>query len=110
MVRVGWGIVYRLTPNLGRPGWTETILYEFKGSGDHNDGANPIGGVVLDSKGNLYGTSELGGRSNWGTVFESTPQPDGTWQDKVIYTSSLLRTGETPAERSPLIGLEIFMA
>lgn len=79
------GIVYRLTPNLGRPGWTETILYEFKGSGDHNDGANPIGGVVLDSKGNLYGTTELGGRSNWGTVFELTPQPDGTWTEKVIH-------------------------
>ena len=37
------------------------------------DGANPIGGVVLGTNGNLYGTTEYGGAYNQGTVFQLTP-------------------------------------
>jgi uncharacterized repeat protein (TIGR03803 family) len=41
---------------------TETVVYSFKGS--PNDGANPIGNLVTDSAGNLYGTTSVGGISN----------------------------------------------
>jgi uncharacterized repeat protein (TIGR03803 family) len=45
---------------------TETILYRFEGN---TDGANPYGGLILDSSGNLYGTTIFGGFYS-GTVFE----------------------------------------
>ena len=44
----------------------ETVLYSFSGG---VDGATPEAGVVRDSKGNLYGTTKLGGLYEWGTVF-----------------------------------------
>lgn len=47
---------------------TETVLYSF-GSG-RSDGQNPGAGLVMDSAGNLYGTTEIGGAYGAGTVFE----------------------------------------
>jgi hypothetical protein len=38
---------------------TEMVLYSFQGS--RNDGANPVGGVVMDSTGTLYGATSSGG-------------------------------------------------
>src|SRR5579872_6952310 len=43
-------------------------LHIFAGS----EGATPFGGVILDTKGNLYGTAFLGGGPDWGTVWEIT--------------------------------------
>jgi uncharacterized repeat protein (TIGR03803 family) len=45
----------------------ERTLYRFTGG---NDGGSPVGGVIRDSAGNLYGTTEVGGASNYGTVFK----------------------------------------
>lgn len=45
----------------------ETVLHTFTGG---SDGAYPYAGLTLDSAGNLYGTTELGGASNLGTVFK----------------------------------------
>ena len=59
------GSVFELTPS-----GTETILWSF-GSG--TDGYSPLAGLVLDKKGNLYGTTLLGGAYGGGTVFEVTP-------------------------------------
>ncbi len=49
---------------------TETVLYSFTGG---LDGGIPYGGLVLDSEGNLYGTTRSGGAYHGGTVFELTP-------------------------------------
>ena len=62
------GLVFKLTPSSG--GWTYTLLYEFA-VGDGGD--LPIGGLVLDAQGNLYGTAGGGGAYSWGTVWEITP-------------------------------------
>jgi len=66
----GCGTVFRLTKT-GK----ETVLYRFKGGlGDGVDGANPNAGLVMDEKGNLYGTTYNGGVClQWGTVFELDP-------------------------------------
>ena len=58
----GWGAVYELdTAN------NLTVLYSFAGA---FDGANPQAGVVRDSAGNLYGTTQSGGTGNVGAVFK----------------------------------------
>ena len=59
------GAVFKLTPNT-HGGWTETVLYSFTGG---SDGNGPECGVTLDSAGNIYGTTLLGGAFNDGTVF-----------------------------------------
>jgi uncharacterized repeat protein (TIGR03803 family) len=58
------GQVFELTPVGG--GWVETSLHQFRGEGN---GANPMAGVILDSEGNLYGTTRQGG-TNFGVAFE----------------------------------------
>jgi uncharacterized repeat protein (TIGR03803 family) len=50
------GVVYKLD----RTGH-ETVLYSFTGG---QDGADPYAGVILDSAGNLYGTTIAGGQGN----------------------------------------------
>jgi uncharacterized repeat protein (TIGR03803 family) len=60
------GIVYELTPQ-SDGSWMETILHSFTGL---LDGQNPSSGVILDTKGNLYGSTSGGGSGNGGTVYE----------------------------------------
>jgi uncharacterized repeat protein (TIGR03803 family) len=64
-------------------GWTEKTLYSFGGS---NDGGNPIGGLVFDAAGNAYGSTEgRNGGLQSGTVFQLSPQADGSWHETVLY-------------------------
>ena len=62
----GQGCVFQLTG----PVWTQNVLYSFHGG---SDGAAPIGGLIFDDVGNLYGTTYQGGEYGGGTVFELTP-------------------------------------
>jgi uncharacterized repeat protein (TIGR03803 family) len=57
------GSVYRLS-STGR----EIVLHAFISSS--GDGSFPLGGVIRDAAGNLYGTTNGGGTSNLGTVFQ----------------------------------------
>jgi len=57
------GNVFKLTP--GAQGWTYTDLHDFNG----RDGVEPVGGVVLDANGNIYGTTFY----DFGEVWEITP-------------------------------------
>jgi uncharacterized repeat protein (TIGR03803 family) len=59
----GAGIVWKVSKK-GK----ETVLHTF--AGGSSDGANPIAGVILDAKGNLYGQTQGGGASGDGTVYE----------------------------------------
>ena len=61
------GTVYKLSLSGGT--WNLTTLYDFQGG---NDGGVSWAGVVFDSAGNLYGTTESGGNSAPGVVFELT--------------------------------------
>jgi uncharacterized repeat protein (TIGR03803 family) len=65
----GDGMVFELSPATGGT-WTETQIYSFNESA--GDGFIPLGALVLDSAGNLYGTTAGGGVYGGGTVFEIT--------------------------------------
>lgn len=65
-----WGTVFKIAPD-----GTETVLHSFTSG---NDGAEPEGALLLDTSGNLYGTTSVGGSTNCagqgcGTVFKIAP-------------------------------------
>jgi uncharacterized repeat protein (TIGR03803 family) len=90
----GCGTVYELSPPTEKGGpWTETVLYNFKGDAD---GQLPIGDLVFDKQGNLYGATQYGGGygscnpsfyQHCGTVFKlSAPKTKGgKWTEKVLH-------------------------
>jgi uncharacterized repeat protein (TIGR03803 family) len=51
----------------------ETVLYRFTGGNGSTDGKNPMAGLVMDSAANLYGTTDIGGTANTGTIFKIDP-------------------------------------
>jgi uncharacterized repeat protein (TIGR03803 family) len=86
------GTVFKLTPD-----GTETVLHSFAGGAD---GEIPDAGLVMDSQGNLYGTTTLGGGNpscpfayGCGTVFKLTPEGVET----VIYSFAGGMDGEEPS-------------
>ena len=60
----GCGVVFKLDTT-----GEETVLHSF----DDSDGVNPVCGVTMDSKGNMYGTTLAGGSHGYGTVWKLTP-------------------------------------
>jgi uncharacterized repeat protein (TIGR03803 family) len=93
----GAGTVFKLAPITG--GWQETVLYSFTGG---TDGGKPYyAGVILDSAGNLYGTTYSGGNLTGcaglgcGTVFKLAPVTGG-WQESVLYSFSGGADGGNP--------------
>jgi uncharacterized repeat protein (TIGR03803 family) len=61
---------------------SENEVYNFAGGSDPK---TPYAGLIFDKAGNLYGTSELGGTNNQGTVFEMTPNSNGSWTETILY-------------------------
>ena len=59
------GTIFKITP-----AGVETVLYSFAGG---TDGSSPSAALTQGSDGNFYGTTDLGGTSNVGTVFKVTP-------------------------------------
>jgi uncharacterized repeat protein (TIGR03803 family) len=49
------------------------------------EGFFPEASLISDPAGNLYGTTEKGGVFHGGTVFELTPNADGTWTETVLH-------------------------
>jgi uncharacterized repeat protein (TIGR03803 family) len=80
------GTVFMLSPTA--TGWAEKVLYRFTGGAD---GAFPIGNLLLDTAGNLYGTTLGGGSFNrcrtfgCGVVFELSPG-SSSWTLNALYT------------------------
>jgi uncharacterized repeat protein (TIGR03803 family) len=90
----GCGIVFELSPGSGGT-WTESILYTFEGP-PGGDGSYPASALVFDGKGNLYGTTQFGGTSSAGTIFELTPGSGGTWTEKILYSFAGGSAGSYP--------------
>lgn len=85
----GCGTVFEMQPN--GSGFTERVLCAFAGG---QDGADPVGSLVLGKNGVLYGTTNVGGggarnapslASGCGTVFSLTPS-GSQYTEKVIYS------------------------
>ena len=80
----GYGTVFKLNK-----AGNETVLYSFTGGAD---GAYPEGGLVMDSKANLYGTTSQGGQYSYGTVFKLNPKGGET----VLYSFTGGTDGANP--------------
>jgi uncharacterized repeat protein (TIGR03803 family) len=65
---VGCGTVFRVTS-----GGKLNTIYSFCTQPNCTDGYGPVGGLALATNGNFYGTTQYGGTSGDGTVFEITP-------------------------------------
>jgi uncharacterized repeat protein (TIGR03803 family) len=76
-------------------------VYSFQGT---DDGSDPLGSVIFDASGNLYGTASEGGAYNRGTVFELKPGADG-WTETTLYSFCALPGCEDGG--SPEAGLTI---
>jgi len=72
------GAVFRLTPWDG--GWSESVIHSFSGA----DGSAPLGGPTIDSAGNLYGTTSLGGAEGYGVVYRLQPSA-ANWATTVLH-------------------------
>ena len=91
----GEGVAFELTPAAG--GWREVTIYNFGGFGD---GAGPGNGLTPRGR-SLYGATEVGGASDYGTVFELKPGTDGGWTHTVLYSFTGQKDGVYPA--SPFV-------
>ena len=78
----GWGTVFSLSPSNG--GWTENILYSFTGA--YGDEYPFRGSLLMDSAGNLWGTTPgRNGDPPYGNVFELSPSGGG-WTYNSLYS------------------------
>jgi uncharacterized repeat protein (TIGR03803 family) len=88
---LGCGTVFKLTPPVkGQTAWRETVLYSFTGA---SNGVGPVGGLLADNNGALYGTTVNTNFANNqssgpGTVFKLTPPVEGqtAWTESVVYS------------------------
>jgi uncharacterized repeat protein (TIGR03803 family) len=74
------GSIFELSPSATLP-WHEANLADF-----HGALANPIGSLIFDKSGNLFGTVLNGGANGHGAVIEFTPQGNGQWKLITIYS------------------------
>jgi len=106
----GCGVVFKLAPT-GKGPWTETVLHAFTGG---KDGASPQGTPFADKKGNVYGTTVVGGYKmdqcanvgrglppGCGVVYELTPRANGAWAERVLHTFTGGSDGEL--DRTPVV-------
>jgi len=77
----GEGTVYQLSQTNGQ--WTERLIHNFTGGDD--GGVGSLGPLLLDSFGNIYGVTEIGGANGAGTAYKLTPLAGGDWRFTVLY-------------------------
>jgi uncharacterized repeat protein (TIGR03803 family) len=88
--------ILAVTLMLTAGGWaasSEKVLFDFTVG---SDGAYPTSGLVFDTKGNLYGTTENGGANFYGTVFQLTHSKSG-WTENVLYSFTNGSDGAYPS-------------
>jgi uncharacterized repeat protein (TIGR03803 family) len=98
----GCGIIFNLKPSpractTALCPWTETVLYRFTGG---SDGAGPVGDLIFDQAGNLYGGAGSGGMAGCygygcGVVYKLVPS-NGSWTETVLYSLTGGNDGGSP--------------
>jgi len=106
----GCGVLFELSPTTKGP-WKETTVHIFQGTapgtcppqpGDVDDGSDPVGPLYIDSSGNMFGATALGGCNNEdainsGTVYELTPNGSGGWNYGQILALPSPNGGSNPS-------------
>ena len=87
----GNGTVFKLVRRK-KGKWSEKLLYSF---GQGTDGAVPVGGVVFDTAGGLYGTTSTGGAYGYGTVYH-LKHSGSAWTETILYNFQDGNDGGTP--------------
>jgi uncharacterized repeat protein (TIGR03803 family) len=91
-----YGSVFEVSPVSGGK-WTATTLHSFTAG---NDGADPAGNLVFDTKGNLYGVAYDGGsgcnRNLCGVVYKLTPQSGGGYAESIEHPFESATDGSIP--------------
>ncbi len=92
----GCGVAFKLTPS-PQGAWTQSVIHSF-GSG--NDGQLPYSSLLIDSAGNLYGTTAYGGGAtclyqSCGTIYELTPSGQA-WTETILYNFANREQGSNP--------------
>lgn len=81
------GVVFELTPG-GNGEWNESVVYS--PTGDYG-GRYPEAGVIFDSAGRIYGTTEAGGFESDGVVFKLSPPAKSKLAETIPFRSFDLR-------------------
>ena len=90
-----YGAVFKLSPPRDQNGaWAETTLYTCGGTGP----LYPMGGVILDGRGDLYGTTAYGGKLGLGDAFELKPpaRKGGNWVETELHQFKGGKDGRWP--------------
>jgi len=84
----GYGAVYKLTP--GSNGYTQTLIYNLGATtggnaplGSVTGPASPVGTLLIDGGGNLYGAA-VGGTAGGGFIFELVVHSNGQYTEKTL--------------------------
>jgi uncharacterized repeat protein (TIGR03803 family) len=94
----GAGIAYALVPD-ARGKWRETVLHGFCAKAGCTDGAEPLGDLLVNSAGAIFGNTSQGGGTNKGVVFRLTFDA-GKWKEMVLY--SFCQNDNCPDGGTPL--------
>lgn len=83
----GCGTVFHLAPSLAAAKatvapWNETVVHRFAGG---SDGSSPSGALIFDQSGTIYGTTEFGGSTNWGTIYKLMPS-GSEWTESILHS------------------------
>ena len=87
----GFGAIYEMERTA--TGFKYVTLHSFAAG---SDGDDPFGGLILDSAGNLYGTTASGGTCVCGDVFELKKGTSGTYTESILYTFTGYSDGVNP--------------